>query len=392
MMRTRHVSTSTVGLTKAKPGTSVVGTGFLPLDLVYRDDDPSRMRAYAGGTCGNVLAILGFLGWDVYPVARHNDSALSKIIKDDLRLWGAHLDFMGLDPTPLPPVVIQRIFAKPRGARTHSFAWTCPGCGAALPSFKAVLAKSVEQVNEQLPRMKVFFFDRVSRSALDLARQCADRGGVVVFEPSMIGQPRLFSEALRLSHVFKYSQDRISDVHEIRGSATPLLEIETLGSAGLRYRRKGKPWRDVNAFEIQRTVDTSGAGDWCTAGILHQLCQVGSGGLLSATDEETLAAIRLGQAMAAWNCQFEGARGGMYCVAWPEWKQDVLEIVQSGSAVEPPAREASRICPEVLVDVCSRKCSDALDRAADLPRQNGARLCDAILQGGRVGKALSRRT
>jgi len=392
MTGTRHGSTPTVRLTKAKRGTSAVGTGFLPLDLVYRDDDPSRMRAYAGGTCGNVLAILGFLGWDVYPVARHNDSALSKIIKDDLRLWGAHLDFMGLDPTPLPPVVIQRVFAKPRGAKTHSFAWTCPGCGAPLPSFKAVLAKSVEQVHEQLPRMKVFFFDRVSRSALDLAQQCADGGGVVVFEPSMIGEPRLFSEALRLSHVFKYSQDRISDVHEIRGSATPLLEIETLGSAGLRYRRKGKPWKDVDAFEIQRTVDTSGAGDWCTAGILHQLCQVGSGGLLSATDEETLAAVRLGQAMAAWNCQFEGARGGMYGVAWPEWKQDVLDIVQSGSAIEPPVREASRICPEVLVDVCSRKCSDALDRATDLPGQSGARLCAALWQGGRVGKALSRRT
>lgn len=392
MTGARHGSVPTLRLTKAKRGTTAVGTGFLPLDLVYRDDDPSRMKAYAGGTCGNVLAILAFLGWDVYPIARHNDSALSRIVKDDLRFWGAHLEFIGLEPTQLPPVVIQRVFAKPRGAKTHSFGWTCPGCGAPLPSFKAVLAKSVEQVHDRLPTMNVFFFDRVSRSALDLAQLCADSGGLVVFEPSMVGEPRLFSEALRLSHVFKYSQDRISDVHELRGSATPWLEIETLGAAGLRYRRKGKPWNDVDAFQIQRTLDTSGSGDWCTAGILHQLCQTGSGGLLSATDEETLAAVRLGQAMAAWNCQFEGARGGMYGVAWPDWKEDVLDILQSGSTIEPPIREAIRICPEVLVDVCSRNSSDDLDRATDIPGQSGAQLCAALWQGGRVGKALSRRT
>jgi fructokinase len=379
-------------LTKAKRGANAVGTGFLPLDLVYRDDDPLRMKAYAGGTCGNVLAILAFLGWDVYPIARHNDSALATIIKDDLRLWGAHLDFVGLDPTRLPPVVIERVFAKPRGAKTHSFAWTCPGCGAALPSFKAVLARSVIEVSDRLPNMRVFFFDRVSRSALDLAQRCTEAGGVVVFEPSMIGDPRLFSEALRLSHIFKYSQDRISDVHEVRGSAAPLLEIETLGSAGLRYRKKGRLWKDVDAFEIQRTVDTSGAGDWCTAGILHQLCQAGSEGLRAATDEETLAGVRLGQAMAAWNCQFEGARGGMYGVEWSDWRQDVLDIVRSGSAVEPPVRESTRICPEVLVEVCSEECSDSLGRTAHMPRQSGAHLCAALWQGGVVGKALSRRT
>ena len=86
-------------LVKAKQGATVVGTGFLPLDLVYRDDDPSKLQAYAGGTCGNVLAILAFLGWDVYPIARHSDSALAQIIKDDLKLWGAHLEFIGLEPT-----------------------------------------------------------------------------------------------------------------------------------------------------------------------------------------------------------------------------------------------------------------------------------------------------
>lgn len=371
-------------LVKAKRGVKAVGTGFLPLDLVYRDDNPSKLQAYAGGTCGNVLIILAFLGWDVYPIARHNDSPLARIIKDDFRLWGAHLDFASLEPTALPPVVVQRIFAKPRGARTHSFSWACPGCGAHLPSFKPVPAKSILEISDRLPNMQIFFFDRVSRSALDLANRCAQSGGIVVFEPSMIADPRLFSEAINLSHVFKYSQDRLSDVHEIRGTAEPLLEIETLGSAGLRYRRRGRVWKEVNGFSIRRTVDTSGAGDWCTAGILHMLCQEGISGLKRATDQETLSAVRLGQSMAAWTCQFEGARGGMYGVEWAAWKKAILKIIQSGRTVEQTTSQSVRVCPEVLLDVCRPASGDQAAHAPRVPhfcRISG--LHDALAREGR---------
>jgi fructokinase len=379
-------------LAKAKRGAKVGGTGFLPLDLVYRDDNPSRLQAYAGGTCGNILAILAFLGWDVYPIARHNDSALARIIKDDLKLWGVHLDFVSLEPTALPPVVVQRVFAKPRGGKTHSFAWTCPGCGSPLPSFKPVLAKSILEVSDRLPKMQVFFFDRVSRGALDLAKRCVDSGGVVVFEPSMIGDPRLFSEAISLSHVFKYSQDRMSDVNEVRGTAEPVIEIETLGSAGLRYRRRGGRWKEVDAFSIRRTVDTSGAGDWCTAGILHMLCQEGIQGLHGATDQDTLSAVRLGQAMAAWTCQFEGARGGMYGVRWADWKEDILEIAHSGSTVEQTTRQSARVCPEVLLDVCRPAAGGHINRPAHARHLAENQVCATLSPGGGLGEALSQRT
>jgi sugar/nucleoside kinase (ribokinase family) len=379
-------------IAKAKRGAKAVGTGFLPLDLVYRDDNPSKMHAYAGGTCGNVLMILAFLGWDVYPIARHNDSPLARIIKDDLKLWGAHLDFVSLEPTALPPVVVQRVFSKPRGGKTHSFAWACPGCGAPLPSFKPVLAKSVLEVSDCLPKMQVFFFDRVSRAALDLAKRCVEFGGIVVFEPSMIGDPRLFSEAIRLSHVFKYSQDRMSDVHEVRGDAEPVIEIETLGSAGLRYRRRGKVWKEVDAFSTRQTVDTSGAGDWCTAGILHTLCQEGIQGLRRATDQETLLAVRFGQAMAAWTCQFEGARGGMYGVGWADWKKEILEIIQSGSTIDHASHQSARVCPAVLLDVCRPASDDHINHAAHMPQPAEKQICATLWPGGGVGKALSQRT
>lgn len=381
----------TMKLAKAKRGAKVVGTGFMPLDIVYRDDNPSKMKAYAGGTCGNVLMILAYLGWDAFPIARYDDSPLARMIKEDMKLWGAHLEFLSLEPTALPPIVVQRVFAKPRSGKTHSFAWVCPGCGAPLPSFKPVLAKSVAEVCDRLPKMRVYFFDRVSRAALDLAKKCTEIGGVVVFEPSMIGDPRLFTEAINLSHIFKYSQDRISDVREVRGSAEPIIEVETLGSAGLRYRRRGRAWKEVDAFSIRSTVDTSGAGDWCTAGILHSLCQEGIQGLQQATDLDVLSAVRLGQAMAAWTCQFEGARGGIYGIHWADWRKEVLEIIQSGSTAAQTAPQSVRVCPEVLLDVCRATSFEPVSHSGHAPHL-AEKACATLWPEGGVGKTVPQRT
>ena len=46
---------------------TVVGTGLVALDVVVSGDD---VKYFAGGTCGNVLTCLSYLGWDAKPVAR----------------------------------------------------------------------------------------------------------------------------------------------------------------------------------------------------------------------------------------------------------------------------------------------------------------------------------
>src|SRR5690606_31370429 len=51
-------------------GPLVVGTGLIALDVVLDDNEPDRQRCYAGGTCGNVLTILSYLGWLAVPVSR----------------------------------------------------------------------------------------------------------------------------------------------------------------------------------------------------------------------------------------------------------------------------------------------------------------------------------
>jgi fructokinase len=86
------------------------------------------------------------------------------------------------------------------------------------------------------------------------------------------------------------------------------------------------------AFEVDDARDTAGAGDWCTAGLIHRLGQAGAAGLLEVEADELRDALRFGQAMAAWNCRFEGARGGMYQTDTASFREDVLRILDGGQA------------------------------------------------------------
>ena len=71
----------------------VFGTGLIALDLVIGPKPETPVRSWAGGTCGNVLSILAYLGWDAYPVARMNSDVASDRVRADMKRWGVHLDW-----------------------------------------------------------------------------------------------------------------------------------------------------------------------------------------------------------------------------------------------------------------------------------------------------------
>ena len=295
----------------------IMGTGLVALDLVVSAEPASPIQSWAGGSCGNVLAILAWLGWDAYPIARMNGDAASARVRADLQRWGVHLDLADGAPAVSTPIIVQQIRQSANGGSTHRFTWSCLRCGGWLPSFKPVTRAVVDQAAPHVPGTSVFFFDRVSRGALEVAAQAADAGAVVMFEPSGRGDEKLFREALEVAHIVKYADQRIADLASSTTSANLRLEIQTLGSAGLRFRlprnRRNPGWRSMDAASTESVVvDSCGSGDWCTAGVLAKLATDGVSGLERATVPAITSALKYGQELAAWNCAFEGARGGMY--------------------------------------------------------------------------------
>lgn len=294
-----------------------LGTGLLALDVVYGVGGQEPVGRWAGGTCGNVLTILSCLGWSTYPLARLSDDLPARIVCKDLAEWGVHLDCVTFEAHGSSPVIIQYNRKGPDGAALHRFAFRCPVCGSRLPSYRPVPSASITSLLARVPDPRLFFFDRTSRGAIRLAAASRESGATVVFEPSSLGDPKLFHEALSVAHVVKFSHERWAGRGELPEFEANWLQVETMGKDGLRFRSRlpsstGEGWQHVPGFPVDEVKDAAGSGDWCTAGIVAGLCSGGAEELWRATGEQLLLAFEQGQQLAAWNCGFEGARGGMY--------------------------------------------------------------------------------
>ncbi len=310
----------------------IIGTGLVALDIVYRNHAATPSQIATGGTCGNVLAILAYLGWRSVPLARLADDPARKCIAADLERWDVDTRLLSIEPLAGTPIVIENLVMKEQGEVRHSFSWNCPCCGQWLPRYSPVPAKALRDLKGELPEAAVFFFDRASPGALEAAAYYAEQGALIVFEPAALGKPELFTRALELSHVVKYADNRMERL-PVPADKLPrlILEVQTRGHNGLRYRcalttRSKNVWHTLRAFHAPRVLDTVGCGDWCTAGLLSLIGEAGASGLKSMKSNDIREALQYGQSLAAWNCGFLGARGGMYERSVAQMKGDVEEI------------------------------------------------------------------
>lgn len=333
------------------------GIGLIALDLILDGDDP-KPRLSAGGTCGNVMAILSRLGWSATPIARFANSDAANLVMGDLQRWSVSTGRLQLRPTAKVPIIVQRIRKDANGIPYHSFSFACPNCGKRLPSFQAVRNDSVFELTNLREQPRVVFIDRVSRSSITLAEAAAKRGAIIYFEPSAVSQKKLFDELLDLAHIVKYSQDRLFDFGELDWRPQMLLEVRTLGRGGLRFRTTldGSPkrWRSLDAAQPARVRDTAGCGDWLSGGLINSVCRDGIRALKACSFEELVRGLAFGQGLAAWNCGFVGARGGMYALSDADFAK-LARRLQTGKPVvcvaEPDSDFATGYA-SLVCDVC----------------------------------------
>ena len=317
----------------------IVGTGLIALDVVYRDRGARPKQIATGGTCGNVLAILAYLGWRSVPLARFADDPACKRITADLARWEVDTSLLSIEPSTPTPIIIEHLTTADHGQTKHSFSWNCPCCGQWLPRYSPVPARSFVKLASELPDAEVFFFDRPSPGALKAAAHYATTGALIVFEPSAKGRPESFAQALELAHVVKYADERMERLPvPVSGLPRLILEIKTRGESGLQYRcmlpaQKKHGWRSMRAIKAPSILDTVGCGDWCTAGLLMRIGAAGVEGLRAMHASDIRAGLRYGQALAAWNCSFLGARGGMYERNATETARDVAAILDGRTTV-----------------------------------------------------------
>ncbi len=169
----------------------------------------------------------------------------------------------------------------------------------------------------------------------------------------------------------KYSHERVGHFSDSPRDLTPLLEVDTLGAYGLRFRirrQDGHPskWEYLEAYKVNNLKDEAGSGDWCTAGILHLLGQEGVSTLQSASREIILEALSFGQALAALNCNFEGARGAMYFLNSIQVKKAVTDIMAGKTPHTTPQTNMTEAAERLLHTICTN-CGNSYN-TADLKR------------------------
>lgn len=340
-----------IQLKMALKSASVVGSGFIALDIVHGREG---LFAAAGGSCGNVLMALAWLGWTSTPVARLGCDKAGDFVIEDLKSVGVSLDRLQRSDTVPTPVVIQQFVEDAKGGRRHRFSLVCPECGAWLPRYRSmVLTHAHEVMQGKAP--KAFYFDRTSPATVAMAEWAKKNGSVVLFEPSSIAEDALFERAVDASHVLKFSNERFSRDSELSEARGPLLVVRTMGAEGLQARWRGR-WSSFEPFVAPRVVDTAGAGDWCSVALLHVLAQKGAQGFTMARKTDVERALRLGQALAALSCGFEGARGLMSATNTVDRVNRMLRNMVGGDRVfEDGAFMTARTAK---VEVC-KLCSDA---------------------------------
>jgi sugar/nucleoside kinase (ribokinase family) len=337
-----------------------VGAGFVAADIV---EGRTEEFVAAGGSCGNVMAILAWLGWRSYPVARLGKDWAAGIVRNEFRTLGLEDTFLSDEKAVQTPIVIQRFVEDKQGKRVHRFSLACPECGGWLPRFRASTLQQANDLTQSALVPKAFYMDRLSPASLKLAAWAREKGALVVFEPSSVGDERQFQKAADLCHILKFSHDRLGHLHDLREAQQPRVIVETLAEEGLRVRWRGH-WTDLPAFTLPVFVDGAGAGDWTTAGLIHQLGASGAKVFDTLQKPRLLSALRFGQGLAAINCGFEGARGAMLAMTREQMGKQLTALTSKTTETASTLQEA----PLRKSDIPTRLCATCVSDGKSLSR------------------------
>jgi fructokinase len=184
----------------------------------------------------------------------------------------------------------------------HTFRFRCPHCDRRSAKFRPLEVETLDRL-AGAGSVDVVFSDRMSSASAALFGRRL--GAVQVLEPSSKGAAGPALESAELVDVLKWSHEIRDRLHAgMLDARAGQLQIETLGSDGLRFRLGLDEWSHLDAPDVD-TIDSAGAGDWLTAVFLDSL-PTSTIDTLSKADIS--AALEEGQAVAALSCLYVGAR------------------------------------------------------------------------------------
>lgn len=280
----------------------IAGTGFATLDRIYTGSFEKPVEAL-GGSCANVLVSLAMLGHRVSPILTLGDDEVGMRLLNELRRAGCFTKYVFRDSHEESPVTIEHLDVR---LARHSFSSVCPETRRSFASYRPLEEHRAREAKEAVRLAALFYVDRLSPTTLHAMEEASRSGAVVFFEPNAIKDLALFRRAVALVDILKISEEVVSGVDFASGEQPPYF-IRTHGSSGLSLTT-GTEHVVLPSVAAPRLVDTCGAGDMVTIGLIHALMSTRSKHRAIAL-EDVCSGLLMGQWLAAQNCAFIGARG-----------------------------------------------------------------------------------
>ena len=296
---------------------TVIGSGVYVLDAIVVRDYPAwpQLRPFTertvleevGGTCGNVMCILAWLGWKAMPEVSLDDSPEGLKLASDLSRYGC--DCRYVTNTPQGGTTLLRCTHKKDADGNHTIAFRATGPGGSrFP--KRHFLRARDEVPAFLDALDeapgVYFFDDPAAGHRLIARTLRQRGTLVYFEPSSL-KSNAELDAVAASDIVKFSGTHVTD-ESLTNRFPDKLFIRTLGADGLRFRLRGGRWVDLPPVPCENVVDWEGAGDWTTSVFLTQLAALDKP--FGELDEDDVRrCLEAAQAVAAQSVCFLSSKG-----------------------------------------------------------------------------------
>ncbi len=262
-----------------------------------------------GNTCGNVAAILPYLGVQSFPVAHFDLSEQGLQIKDDLQRYGADVRFVQNSAnggTTLLRCTHKR--DKMTGEHTTSFRATSPGSRFPRRRFLRVRDEAPAFIEKLDFTPDVFFFDAAEAGLRYLAGELRNKGTLVYFEPESDVDKAKFLKAIEVSDIVKFSHEKVSDLDFVAQN-TDKLFIRTMGAAGLEFNLCGQGWVKVATVPNENVVDWEGAGDWTTSQFIAFLCEKEMLSVAQMTVESVRGCLEIACRTASRSVSYMGSKG-----------------------------------------------------------------------------------
>lgn len=363
---------------------SCIGAGQYNYDTIYVREYPEgfekgKKNKYVdylhtqevGGTCGNVMCMLGYYGWHAMPLAKLDTGREMYEMKRDLEKYGCDVRYV--TNTPDGGSAIWTVVHRLNKEGEHEMGHRGTGSNGSMHiSRKSLRVK--DEVPAFLAQLEeapdVFFFDENEAGSRALAGALRERGSFVYYECEGFGRlndeltpeererelqrrRRLFRSCVEVADVVKFSAEHIQDLSMCEGYKDKLF-IQTRGAAGMRFSLHGGAWIEVPPMPVEKEIDFEGCGDTTSSTFLYLLGNKEALSRDRLTEEIVKEALEEAAKAAAMCTQYYGSKGwihndpnfklGETTVASPYEDVDVTEAL---------AREEVRpqLSPKELSDI-----------------------------------------